>query len=99
MAKTAIGGMLGLEVNLEEVKGELRDDFKLYSESQGRILVTIAPENTLAFENIMQGNSFARIGTIKDDERFVVRGSSGKEVVSTTLVNLSQSYKSTFGGF
>ena len=99
LAKTAIGGMLGLEVNLEEVKGELRDDFKLYSESQGRILVTIAPENTLAFENIMQGNSFARIGTIRDDERFVVRGSSGKEVVSTTLENLSQSYKSTFGGF
>jgi len=99
LAKTAIGGMLGLEVDLAKVNSEIRDNSKFYSESQGRILVTIAPENAQAFENLMQGNYFARIGTIRDDERFVVKGSSGKEVASTTIASLSQSYKSTFGGF
>ena len=89
---------IGDNIRLFRVNNNLRDDFTLYSESQGRIVVTVAPQDVQSFENMMFGN-YARIGTIRDDERFVVKGSSGKEVASTTITSLSQSYKSTFGGF
>ncbi|MGH9857592.1 MAG: AIR synthase-related protein, partial [Acidobacteriota bacterium] len=63
LAKKAIGGQLGLAVSLQKLPGDVsRDDFALYSESQGRILVTVAKENKTAFEKMLQGNSFALIG-------------------------------------
>jgi phosphoribosylformylglycinamidine synthase len=65
LAKKAIGGMLGITISLEKLPSDVsRDDFAIYSESQGRILITIAPENQKAFEKIMQGNTFAQIGKV-----------------------------------
>jgi len=40
-----MGGMLGIDVSLENLFGTAsRNDFRLYSESQGRVVVTVAPE-------------------------------------------------------
>ena len=45
LAKTSIGGKLGVQIKLKNIPGNVyRDDYRLYSESQGRIIVSIDPK-------------------------------------------------------
>src|SRR3989344_2824116 len=100
LAKTAMGGMLGLEVSLQNLPGTAsRDDFMLYSESQGRVLVTVAPGSKEQFEAIMNGSTFSQIGQVVDDVFFVIKGMSGGEVVNTIIPSLLKSYKATLGDY
>ncbi len=98
LAKTAIGGQRGLHIRL----GELpllhhTDDYSaLWSETQGRVVVTINPSNKDAFENLMNGNAFAPIGIVAENEEFTVDGVCGQRLIETTIEELTQSYKSTF---
>ena len=86
-----------MDISLQDLPGGAsRDDFALYSESQGRLVVTVNPEYQDRFEGLMQGNQFAQIGTIREDERFVVRGTHGRNVINTDLNSMEESYKSTF---
>src|SRR5262249_55979335 len=62
LAKKAIAGQIGLDIDLSAFK--LRADKLLFSESNGRILVTIAPQNVKAFEKIFKKfGFFERIGS------------------------------------
>ncbi|MBU0591379.1 phosphoribosylformylglycinamidine synthase [Candidatus Micrarchaeota archaeon] len=100
LAKTAIGGMLGIGIELSKLSGTwTREDFALYSETQGRIVVTIAPENKNAFEKIMHGNALANIGKVTKSSTFAVKGKDGKTIINTNISDLMKSYKSTFGGY
>jgi phosphoribosylformylglycinamidine synthase subunit PurSL len=100
LAKTAMGGRLGMEVSLGELRDiEMRDDFALYSESQGRLVVTVNPEYASEFENVMKEERVARIGTVRKDDRFVVYGKTGKAVVETNVNDMLHSYKSTFARY
>lgn len=100
LARTAIGGRLGMNVSLENLLGTAsRDDFRLYSQSQGRIVVTVAPQHKDQFEKIMGENPFSMIGQVTDTDAFVVRGKEGNRVVNTTVASLLQSYKSTLGEY
>ncbi|MDE2026340.1 MAG: phosphoribosylformylglycinamidine synthase, partial [Patescibacteria group bacterium] len=100
VAKTAMGGMLGMHIDLSKLPGIVsRDDFALYSESQGRILVTVAKENVKEFEKQMTGNSFAKIGEVTEHTDVTIIGHHGKEIVKTTVENMFASYKSTFAGY
>lgn len=97
LAKKAIGGMLGLDISLQKVNGNVsRDDFALYSESQGRILVTIAKENKAAFEKIMQGNACQQIGTVIKDLQLIIKGIQGNELINLSLKKATESYRETF---
>ena len=55
LAKKAIGGQLGITISLKNILGSVSDNNSaLYSESQGRIVVTVAKENKEVFEKIMK---------------------------------------------
>lgn len=101
LAKTAMGGMLGMDVSLEFLPTTTtREDFALYSESQGRLVVTVAPQYKERFEQLMNGNAFARIGSVRGDSKFVIRGFNGnKEVVNTSVDTMLDTYRATFSGF
>ncbi|MCL5797755.1 MAG: AIR synthase-related protein [Patescibacteria group bacterium] len=97
LAKTAIGGMLGVDVNLmHSLFKSSRNDFILYSESQGRILVTVSPKNQKIFERLMQGCSFAQIGKIVSGGTFRIKGLNGINVVDTSVGKLLKAYRKTF---
>jgi len=88
--------MQGVEVDLKKVPGKVtRDDFALYSESQGRILVTIAKENKEIFEKMMQGNTFAQIGTVTKEPTIIIKGLTGNKVVNMKLTEATESYRET----
>jgi phosphoribosylformylglycinamidine synthase len=97
IAKKAIGGNLGLTINLKNLPGQVtRDDFALYSESQGRILVTIAKENKAAFEKALQGNSFLQLGKVTKEPKLLIKGIKGNEIINTDIKKLTDSYRKTF---
>jgi phosphoribosylformylglycinamidine synthase len=100
LAKTAMGGKLGLEASLDALPcTTLRDDTALFSESQGRIVLTVAPQYSERFEKIMEGLPHALIGTILADDKVVIDGLGGSTVVNTNVGSLLTSYKSTFGEY
>jgi len=97
LVKTAIGGWLGLDVSLQELPGNAQtDEAKLWSESQGRIVVTIDPQNKEQFETQMNGNAFKEIGVVRSDNTFTMKGVDGKQIMKTTVEELSSSYESMF---
>ena len=96
LAKSSIAGQLGMDVALEEVPSYCtRDDFTLYSESQGRLVVTVNPENRERFEATMGQNMYKIVGRVRGDNQFKIT-KGGERVVETTVDKMTESYKSTF---
>ena len=100
LAKMSMGGMLGIEISLKNIGGKVsRNDFALFSESQGRILVTIDPKNQDRFEKIMKGNSFTQIGRVLSSRSIIIRGINGNIIVKTDVGDALKSYRKTFEGY
>jgi phosphoribosylformylglycinamidine synthase len=92
LAKKAIASGLGMEIILS---ADLRLDRALYSESQGRIIMTIAPENKDAFEKTMGDYPYVyQIGTVTEDPILKINGQ-----VAASTSDLEKAYKSTLGGY
>lgn len=96
LSKMAIGGRLGLEVDLREVpqNGVERDDYLLFSESQSRFVVTVDPKKQAEFEAAMPDAKL--IGKVRDDQKVLMTGLGGDAVLDITVDKLSKSYKKTF---
>lgn len=97
LSKMAMGGMWGLSVTLQKIPGRVtRNDCALFSESQGRIVVTVAPQNKKQFESVLKGNSISLLGKVTDDKIFTIQGLNGKQIVQTSLQDLQTAYTKTF---
>jgi phosphoribosylformylglycinamidine synthase II len=97
LAKAAIGGQLGLEIRLDKLPGEFSTDHHaLYSESQGRIIVTIKSKNKAAFEKVMENNVFQQIGTVTKNDTLVINGKGGNEIIHLPINKVTEAYKKTF---
>jgi phosphoribosylformylglycinamidine synthase subunit PurSL len=97
LSKKAIGGMLGLAVSLKDLPGKTSSaTTALFSESQGRIVVTVAPKNKDIFEKIMKGNSFAEIGKVTKEQKIIVTDSKGNQIINVKLDEATESYTETF---
>ena len=70
-----------------------RDDFILFSESNSRFIVEIAPENKDKFEKILKGVIFANIGSTNDTGKFEVTGSNEKKVINETIGDLKDAWQ------
>jgi phosphoribosylformylglycinamidine synthase len=95
-AEMAFAGGLGMVLYLESVPiGEPinRNDFVLFSESNTRFLVEVAPEDKSKFEKAMNGVDFAAIGKVKSDEGFEVYGINGVSVLSASITELKEAWQ------
>jgi len=96
LAEMSFAGGLGATIHLKSVpRGEPidRDDFILFSESNSRFLVEVAPESKGEFEQVMKETSFAAIGRVTGGETVEVYGLNGKKVVSATLEKLKEAWQ------
>jgi phosphoribosylformylglycinamidine synthase len=94
LAETAFAGGLGMKVDLSQVPGAVgRNDTVLFSETQSRFVVTVAPENRNRFESVMEGCTFAPVGTVTEDESFSVTGLNGRQVVRSNIHELKQAWQ------
>lgn len=75
MAETVFGTELGLELDLNLTKAQL------FSETPGRFIVTVAPENAAAFEGIL-GDDAVRIGVVTAEHEIKAELADGKLDVS-----------------
>ena len=70
-----------------------RDDHVLFSESNTRFLVEIAPEDRQRFESMMAGVDFAAIGRVTDQGKLEVYGINGETVLSATIAELKGAWQ------
>nr|MBC8443718.1 phosphoribosylformylglycinamidine synthase [Deltaproteobacteria bacterium] len=100
LAMVAMGGDLGMHVDLAKVPGagSMRNDTILFSESAGRFIVTVAEKNRADFEKMFQDLPCAYVGTVSDDSTLSIIGTDGHPIVSTPVTQLREAWKKPFGG-
>jgi phosphoribosylformylglycinamidine synthase len=98
LALTAMGGNLGMEVDLANVPVDNidRNDKILFSESAGRFIVSIDPQHKELFENIFKDLPCACVGKITGEPNFVVKGINSKIIISLSVNSLKAAWKEPF---
>ena len=99
LAMVAMGGNLGMDIDLSAVpkKNVARNDVLLFSESAGRFIVTVPPDNHREFEKIFKTLPSACIGMVSSKSDFVIKGINGRPLVEATIPELKSAWKQTFG--
>ena len=95
IAEMAFAGALGAAIRLEAVPlGEPmdRDDFILFSESNSRFLVEVAPESKDEFEQVMDGVGLAAIGQVTGSEVLEIYGVKGRRT-QVSLADLKEAWQ------
>jgi len=94
LAETAFAGGLGLKIDLAAVPAEagMRADEILFSESQSRFVVTVAPDKAAAFEEAMARNVCRKIGEVTGDSMLLVE-QNGRQLIKEALVELKQAWQ------
>ncbi len=99
LAKASVGGMLGIQVDLKKLAGSATTiDAKLFSESQGRVVVSVAKSNIKEFESVIKNIPFTKVGTVSKDKNFVIKEGS-KKIVDTKIDTIAKSYNSFSNSF
>jgi phosphoribosylformylglycinamidine synthase len=97
-SKMALAGDLGMEIDLSAVitePGDLRADRILYSESQGRILVSVSPSKEGAFLDLFEGLPCRLVGRIHEEAFLRVHGKDGAPYLEEGLPELREAYQRT----
>ena len=95
LAKAAIAGQLGVNADLSRLPGNAKaPDSILFSESQGRILVSVRPDARKEFEKACKGIAFTNIGSVAAEQRVVIK--LPKETIKMPLSKLTESYRKPF---
>ena len=95
-AEMSFAGGLGMVLHLGQVPlGEPvgRNDTILFSESNTRFLVEVAPEDSQHFEQAMGGVEFAAIGQVTNSDKFEVYGINGERLLSIALAELKEAWQ------
>ncbi|NUX01421.1 phosphoribosylformylglycinamidine synthase [Wolbachia endosymbiont of Madathamugadia hiepei] len=95
LAKSLIAGGLGVEIDLSLVpvgktqNTDIINKIIMFSESQSRILVTIAPQNQQRFEELFKGIAFSCIGKVTEEKTLNI-----KDILKVDLKDLGNSCRS-----
>ncbi len=100
LARSALAGMMGFSANLAAVPSETdRNDFILYSESQGRVLVSVNPSRKKEFEEVFAGVPVGLIGTVAGSSIIEITGLKMNTIIHTDVESLMTAYKGLFKDF
>jgi len=93
LAEMAIGGK-GAEVCLYAM-GDMRSDFKLFSESNTRWVAEVKREKEKEFEEIFDGIKLTKLGEVKGDRLVVYDGDEMKKYIDLPISTLYEKWGST----
>jgi len=99
-AETAFAGGLGMTLQLDKVPlggAVTRNDTILFSESNSRFLVEVAPEDKERFEQALKGVTFAAVGEVNKSDKLDIYGLNGKKIVSAPLAELKEAWQKPLG--
>ncbi len=99
LAKACVGGNIGCKADISNLPKDgslasvLSTETKLFSESQGRILISISPKNMKRFEKICIGVSYVKLGEVEKNGKVVVIEDK-KKIINTDVKKLHKIYHS-----
>ncbi len=98
LAKGAMGGRLGVEIDLAKipVEGKLSAQEVLFSESNSRFVLTASPKNAAKIAELLKGIPFAKVGVTTDGKAMKLNGLGAS--VEIRVEKLVESYKATLAG-
>jgi phosphoribosylformylglycinamidine synthase len=96
LARIAMGGELGLRVNLDHCADltALRDDVALFSESAGRALVSAPEIEARRLEELFAGLPCQRIGVVTEAPRLEIR-LGARRVIDADVLELKRRWQAT----
>ncbi|MFO8112419.1 MAG: AIR synthase-related protein [Desulfosalsimonadaceae bacterium] len=99
LALCAMGGDLGISLDLSQVPaaGKPSNDALFFSESAGRFIVTVRPENKDAFEAIFSGLPCACAGRVTEEKILDISGVNSAPLCSVRVDDLRYAWKKPFG--
>ncbi len=97
LAETAFSGGLGMNLDLSQAptEGLDRDDVLLFSESQSRFVVTVAPDKADAFEIAMANTAMGRLGVVTEEQNLKATGLAGATVLNADLTEMKAAWQAT----
>jgi len=96
LSESAFAGMLGAKIDLRKIARGMevvRNDTALFSESNGRILVSVSPENAEQFKKTMSECTISEIGEVTPSGFVKITGLDGSTVVNLNISDLKKSWK------
>ncbi len=70
-----------------------REDFILFSETQSRFVVTVAPKDRGPFESLLGDAVFGLIGAISQGDIFRVKGLKGQPLIEASIDDLKEAWQ------
>jgi phosphoribosylformylglycinamidine (FGAM) synthase-like enzyme len=97
LARMALAGGTGIVGDLSRAGGAglARNDSLLFSESMGRLVVTVTPADRQGFELEMAAVPVHHLGQVSDGTRLILTGIGGGPAVDVDVEDLRRAYKRT----
>ena len=96
LAECCLAGNLGAEIDLSaSIPDGFRDDFYLFSESAGRLVITLRPWNSCKAERLLKGFPCVQIGEVRREKKMQIKGSDGRILLKEKVLDLKQSWQRT----
>jgi phosphoribosylformylglycinamidine synthase len=101
IAESSFSGGMGADVDLRKVPsdGLGRDDWILFSESQGRFVISVEPSKSRAFEDVMAGTPLGLVGVVREEPYLDIKGLRGGTAVREDIFELKASWQSPLSNF
>ncbi len=99
LAKKAIAGRLGMSIDLAKIPtaGEMNDCELLFSESNSRFIMTIAPDRQADLEKLLANVAHGCVGVVTEAADLEIKRDA-KIVAKVKVADLVTAYKSTLSG-
>lgn len=94
LAKKCIAGQTGMDIDLSKLESGLRNDKILFSETAGRIVVSVAPHNVKAFEKTFDRVYCKQIGHVAYTNKLNI-----KNVLACDIDKMDEAYKAPLKGY
>ncbi|MDY0184462.1 MAG: phosphoribosylformylglycinamidine synthase subunit PurS [Desulfuromonadaceae bacterium] len=97
LAESAFAGGFGMDINLGNLRtqGELSVLEMLYSESQSRLLVTVAPANAEEFEKLFSGQEICCLGKVTSAPTLRILASDETLIIEENIYVLKEAWQAT----
>lgn len=93
LTKACIGGLIGADISLKSLPGVFSSkETALFSESQGRILISVSQKKSSKFEKMMYDIPHKKIGKIVDNNKLIIRDENDKKIIEKNIKKMFDLY-------
>ena len=99
LALTAMGGELGMDIDLDRIPASpgLTAAQILYSETCGRFIVTVSPQNRERFEEMFHSMDLGQVGMVTDSRQLTITHGKAETIIRKNIQDLKKAWKKPFG--